>query len=215
MSPFSDRLRDLKTSVELARAISSVRCIAISSLGAKEGKSTIAGHLARLFADSGTSTILIDANLANTTISKAWAPKAQKGLLDVLSGNEPLANAIVRRENTSLHLLPASTGSVDPLRNELIGSQRMRDLLSELGGQYDLIVVDLPALQSGADARAISPYIDSFVFVAEWGRTSVDVLSEAARFLAAKQVNLLGVVINKIDPRVIRRMRDHGDTYYI
>jgi succinoglycan biosynthesis transport protein ExoP len=207
-------MRDLKTSLDLARTIGSVRTIAISSLGGKEGKSTIVGNIGRLFAGAGTKTVLIDANVSNPTLSRLLAPQAPVGLLEILSGEATLVAGIQCGTDGQPDVIPISVGSGNPMRRELIGSQQMRNLLDELGSRYDVTIIDLPALLEGADARAVSPFVDGFVFVGEWGRTPADVLKEAVQFLSTMQVNLLGVVINKVEPRAMRQMRDSGQTYY-
>lgn len=215
VSQFADSLRDLKTSVALGINLNSVRCVAVSSLSIQDGKSTVASNLATAFALSGTRTILIDGNVGDASLSKTFAPDASTGLMDVLQGRAKLGSAIRSTASAPFDFLPAAGHGEISNAAELLGSDAMRLVLADLQTQYQLVVIDLPALEAGAGARAISPLVDSIVLVAGWGHTSIDVLRDAIQFFTLKQVNMLGVIINKIDARAMRRMRELGDTYYV
>ena len=52
-------------------------------------------------------------------------------------------------------------------------------MFERLREAYDYIIVDLSPLAPVVDVRAMTHLIDSFVFVAEWGRTKMDVAEHA------------------------------------
>jgi len=92
-------------------------------------------------------------------------------------------------------ILPAGRGV--PKSPELLGSQRMKDLVSDLKGRYSdrLILFDTPPLLGPADALVFSEVVDAIVMVAEAGKTSEAKLKRARELLAGK--NVIGVILNK------------------
>jgi succinoglycan biosynthesis transport protein ExoP len=198
---YSDSLRGVKTFIEIARVKSSIRCIGIVPTFPAEGASTVAGNLAALFAASGSRTLLIDGDLRQATLTKALAPSAKTGLLEVL-GADPLnikvvASAQFLRLPTKVNLLPAVSRKPVASSSDLLGSERMRLVLEQLREFYDIIIVDLPPLTTVVDARAISPFLDAVVLMAEWSRTPLDKLMQSAESIDSAQARVLGVVINK------------------
>ncbi|MBY9027767.1 hypothetical protein K7459_29365, partial [Pseudomonas fluorescens] len=94
--------------------------------------------------------------------------------------------------------------------DEVLASQGFRDLLERLRQSYDYIIVDLPPLAPVVDVRAIVPAIDSFVFVVEWGATSVKTVRR--HLLAETELHdrLLGIVLNKANLRMLERFDQPG-----
>ena len=80
----------------------------------------------------------------------------------------------------------------------------MKAFLSELGAEdpaayelaaYDVVIIDLPTLESGPDDLIVGSVLDGVVVVAEWGKTHVDTLRELVRTLQASRSQLLGVLL--------------------
>jgi Mrp family chromosome partitioning ATPase len=92
----------------------------------------------------------------------------------------------------------------------------MQALLHNLRDHYDMIVVDLPPINPIVDSAAIGALLDGVVVVAECGKTPIDIVSDVGNVLYMAQVNLLGVVVNKVDKAMATvRWRKHwGYGYY-
>ena len=73
----------------------------------------------------------------------------------------------------------------------------MEALLPELG-DYDMIVVDLPPLTSGADRLSIGSLLDGVIMVVEWGKTPAGLVAELARALQAGKGSIIGVLLTKV-----------------
>ena len=54
------------------------------------------------------------------------------------------------------------------------------------------------------DAKAIARFIDSFVFVVEWGRSKRSLVLEALSNSEIIHDRLIGIVLNKADPAALR-----------
>ena len=75
----------LRTNVQLSG--DNIKVIAITSVQPGEGKSTTSTNLAIAFARSGYNTLLIDADIRNSTMSGAFKARNKiTGLTDYLAG---------------------------------------------------------------------------------------------------------------------------------
>ena len=214
-SPYAEAIRSLKVTVDLnSQGISSI--IGLTSCFATEGKSTLAAGLATLIAQSGGHVILVDADVRNPSISRAFAPKAKVGFLDVVAGRVALAEAVRRDASTGLDFLPTVLNGDFRNATELLASSEAKSLFSSLKMQYDYVIVDLAPLVAGAgvDLRASSRFIDSYMLVIEWGRTKVDAVQYALRHAPELQGRIVGAVLNKVDLTTIQRYDGYDAHYY-
>jgi polysaccharide biosynthesis transport protein len=215
-SPFSNALKTLRTAIAHADPRRPVRVVGLTSGMPREGKSMVAGNLATLYTLSAGRTLLIDADIHNSTASRYFAPRVKVGLLEVVSGAVELDKAIVKGSGFVPDILPIAVKEAAPVSYEQLASEKMAALLHTLREQYDMIIVDLPPVNPIIDGVAIAALLDGVVIVAEWGRAPVELLAEVAATLHTAQANVLGVVITKADrsAATIRWRKDWGYGYY-
>jgi Mrp family chromosome partitioning ATPase len=111
-------------------------------------------------------------------------------------------------------LLPA--GVTGRLANsaDLLGSERMKVVLNDVSERFDYIIMDLPPVGATVDARAVSPQIDCFVMIVEWGKTRYDVLDEALTSMAMAREKFIGAVLNKVNYRELNNFDGYSPGYY-
>ncbi|WP_063681813.1 polysaccharide biosynthesis tyrosine autokinase [Bradyrhizobium neotropicale] len=196
-SVFASAFRSIKVAVDVSTAGQRSRVIGVISTLPDEGKSTIASNFAELVAHVGKNVILIDGDLRNPTISRAMAPDATNGLLEVLAGKVELQDAV--RTARGLAFLPTIIESRDTHSSELLGSEALKVMIERLRETYDYIIIDLPPLGPVAEVRGTASMVDSYVQVIEWGRSRKNTVRQ--QLLGAPEVyeRLLGVVLNKVD----------------
>ncbi|MDQ2082042.1 polysaccharide biosynthesis tyrosine autokinase [Xanthobacteraceae bacterium Astr-EGSB] len=214
-SRFAEAVRSLKVAADVNGAIKANAVIGVTSAMPGEGKSTIAANFAQLIAHAGGRVILIDGDLRNPSTTRALVSDARPGLVEVVAGKIPLADALVRDAETGLVFLPAGTTSKLLHTNEILASAAMRRLVDEARAHYDYVVIDFPPLAPVVDVRATTSIVDSYLFVIEWGKTRIDVVEHALSGARGVYERLLGVVLNKADTREIGRYEHyHGHYYY-
>ena len=86
-----------------------------------------------------------------------------------------------------------------PNAPDLLMSQRMRDLIAELRGEFDYIVMDTSPLLPVVDALALATVADKILLIVEWGQTSRASISEAFKVLRPEAHRVAGIVLNKVD----------------
>ncbi|WP_026606742.1 polysaccharide biosynthesis tyrosine autokinase [Methylocapsa acidiphila] len=214
-SQFTELLRSLKVIADLNGIVAANRVIGFTSSLPNEGKSTIAANFASMIAHAGSRVILVDADLRNPSISRHLAPKSAAGLVEVAAGRIALNDAIWTDPATGLIFLPAGPESTKLLHpNEVLGSLAVNSLFDKLRGAYDYVIVDFPPLAPVVDTRTTTSFIDSYVYVIEWGRTRIDVVEHSLSNAREVYDRLLGVVLNKADMSVLQRYERYRTTYY-
>lgn len=212
LSRFAEAMRSIKSAADLSGQ--SIKVLGFTSSLPNEGKSTIAAAYALLAAQTGARTILIDCDLRNPALTAALAPNAEHGILEVVSGKKPLEDVMWKDATTNLVFLPGATRARLAHSNEILASMGLRTFFAELRTQYDCVVVDLPPIAPIVDVRSTGGLVDSYVFIVEWARTKVEVAQLALSKAATVHENLLGVVLNKVDFKVLSRHEGHRGDYY-
>ena len=211
LSAFAEAFRSIKVAAD----ISGSRVIGITSTVAGEGKSTVSSNLAELMAHAGKRVIVLDGDLRNPSLTRAFAPNSKAGLLEVLSGQMSLDDAVYVDEDSGLRFLPAVLNSRVAYTNEILGSDSFKDFVDGLRNDYDYIIIDFSPIAPVVDVRATCQVVDCFVYVIEWGRTQVNLVQHQLSGFPDLYDRLLGVVLNKADTRVLERYEAYyGKNYY-
>jgi succinoglycan biosynthesis transport protein ExoP len=214
LSRFTEAIRSIKLAADLNQVIKANRVIGSTSSLPDEGKSTIAVSLALLMAQVSARTILVDCDLRNPSLSRALAPDATSGLLEVIAGKASLKDAVWIEPSTNMAFLPAVVRSRLAHSSEILGSVPIKKLFEQLREGFDYVVIDLPPLEPIVDVRAMTHLVDSFIFTIEWGRTKIDIVKHAFDHAQGVRDNLLGMVLNKVDMNVFGRYASHRESYY-
>lgn len=216
LSRFAETLRAVKVAADLAALDGKMKVIGVASSIPAEGKSTVSMNIAQLIAMSGRSVLLIDGDLRNPSLSNAVAPGRQAGLLDYLTGAAPITSSILTDKAQQLAFLPANGGARVPQTAELLGTQAMEQLLEAVSRNYDYVIIDLPPLAPVVDVRAVARLVDGFVYVIEWGQTSVSTVQQAMQTVPTLGNKMLGVILNKTNMQALRlySKSEAGNEYY-
>ena len=188
--------------------------IGLTSCLPKEGKSTIAAAMARLIAKSGTRVILVDCDVRNPSLTRALAPDAKTGVLELIDGKVDLADAVLINSTTKMAFLPTVANPDLPNSAELLASGGAKSLFTALQMKYDYVIVDLAPLTAGFDVRASSRLINSYLLVIEWGSTKMEAVQHAVRNASIVQENIIGAVLNKVDMAVMDLYDSYGANNY-
>jgi succinoglycan biosynthesis transport protein ExoP len=197
-SQMAESYRALRTSLLLSNLGAPPKVIMVTSALPQEGKTTTSINCAVVLAQKGVRVLLIDADLRRPSIHKTLGMGPHSGLSNVLTGSTTLEQAITRTAILpNLFVLPAGTPPPNPA--ELLASTNMRDVLAELSGQYDHIVIDTPPSLSVTDAVVLSPRADAVVLVIRSGQTTKTALRRSRDILMQVNAKVVGVLLNAVD----------------
>jgi capsular exopolysaccharide synthesis family protein len=172
------------------------RCVMITSATGGEGKTTLSAHLAARCANSGTSTLLIDADMRRASLGRLLDVPVGAGLGDVLGGDIDLDEALITVQAGGFHFLSAGTPGRDPSR--VLKSARLSDLIARLRQTYDLVIIDTPPVLPVADALILGRWADGAVMAARFDASRLPLVERANRQLALAGIPVLGVVVNGV-----------------
>lgn len=171
-------------------------CITSSTMG--EGKSITILNLAISFAENGQKVLLIDADMRRPAMARLLVEKGTPGLSNVLAGLVTEDLAIRKEVYPNLDML--FSGDVPPNPSELLGSDRMKDLLARLSENYDYILVDSPPVNAVSDARVVASLLDGVLYLVRQDKTEKDAVARGINQLKLTDAKLLGFVLNGINP---------------
>lgn len=195
-SHFSETLRSMKLAAEKA-VPGPVVVLGITSSLANEGKTTVAINLARLVAQSGSRVLLIDGDLRASGLSNRIVPPEARGLVQLVQDGAQLRELTWSDQGSLLQFLPTGATAKPSNANEILASAGVGALFEACRRQYDLVVVDLPAVLPVVDVRAVAPLVDGLIFVVEWGSTTEDVLAQSFHVDGIAE-KVIGTVLNKV-----------------
>ncbi|MDZ7724285.1 MAG: polysaccharide biosynthesis tyrosine autokinase [candidate division KSB1 bacterium] len=196
-SPVSEAYRSLRTNLIFSAADQPRKTILMTSSGPREGKSTTVSNLAITFAQMGTKTLLIDADLRRPMLYKLFRLNKEPGLTNVLIGKSTLSDA-VQTVNGLSNLDFLMCGTLPPNPAELLGSEKMRHLLEEAKQSYDMALIDCPPVIAVTDPTLLSNQVDGVLLVVKSGEVQRQALDMAVKQLRRVEAPLVGVVMNSV-----------------
>ena len=186
-SPVSERYRTVRTNIQFASSADrQIKTLVVTSSGPGEGKSTTAANLAVVFANSGQSVLLVDADMRKSTVHKTFQLANNVGL--------SVKEAVQRSVVPNLYVM--TSGPKAPNPSELLGSTRMDQLIMELRDSYDFIIFDMPPIVAVTDAQIMASKADGTMLVVRENVTRKDSLQKARELLSMVNANVLGAVFN-------------------
>ena len=180
------------------------KTIAVISALSKDGRTTTAVNLGIVIAEAGHRAVLVEADLRRPAIGnfmawEPWRPDGQgpvHGLSSIVTGAATVEEALRPAPFERLSVLPA--GPIPPNLSEVIGSQRMKDVLAELAELFDYVVLDTPPCLLYADALLISSIVDGVVYVVRAGPQDRAAQQRAQQQLQHARARVLGAVFNDV-----------------
>ena len=204
-NPGAEAYRVIRTGIQFAQAGKELQTIALTSCTPNEGKSTTIANLAVVLTQAGKSVLLIDCDMRNPTVHKNFNLSNKIGLSNCISMGTALSDAV---QKTSIEGLYALTGGVIPPNpSELLGSERMKNLLQRAKEQYDYVLIDTPPVMPVTDALIVSRFVDGMILVIASAEVKVEMARDVKNQLVNAGANILGVVLNKV------RSEHHGYGY--
>ena len=184
------------SNIKFAEVESPLHSILVTSACKGEGKSTTLVNLACAIAAAGKRVVVVDTDLRNPSLQRILGLKHSVGVTSVLAGEATLDEAIKPSGHPGLTILPS--GPIPPNPAELLHSQRMKEMIKDLEGRYDLVIFDSPPTLLVADAMLLGGELDAAIIVAESGGVSRRAVQQVKESLQLSKTRILGVILNKV-----------------
>lgn len=167
--------------------------LAFTSPTAVTEKSAVVAGMAIVLAQAEYKTLVVDGNLANPEQHVLFGLNNQ-GIADgVLSGADlqDMIQTSVEQENLDI----LAGGVLSTNNGDILSNNAMRQFLNAAREKYDYILLDLPAVDEGANAIVMASKVDGFVLVITCGENKINELNVAKSQLVQAGATILGCVL--------------------
>ena len=204
-----EALQTLRTSLLFSGRNRTDRVLLLTSTGAREGKTTTTVNLARTFAAAGDQVVVVDCDLRRPMIQTHFNVRRHQGLTNFLVSNDESSWREYVKPTDVAGVQVITSGPLPPNPPQVFGNERFIRLIQTLKSSYDWVLVDSPPVGTLTDAIILSSLVDMVVLVVRYQQTDRDVIRRAVAGLRNVGANLVGAVLNDVDPE-----RSHYKSYY-
>lgn len=196
---FREAFRSLNLSLSMSNLQNPLHSIVIASALASDGKSTVAMNTALAAATMGQRVLIVDADLYRSKLHTYARVPNESGLSQHLTADIPVSTLIQQSPmEQNLFVLTAGKSQADASR--LLSSTKMKTMMEDLKGEYDLIIYDVPPVLGFSDSLILAGQTDGSVLVVGLGNTGRTALIESLRSLQLSGSPVLGIVANCLKP---------------
>jgi capsular exopolysaccharide synthesis family protein len=199
MSFVAESYRRLRSGLLRLNLESPMKVLVISSPNPSEGKSTTISNLALSLAETQRRILLIDADLRQPSVQRLFSLDLQPGLADVLTSHVAFQDVVRKEVVPHLDVLTAGNPLEAPSR--VFGGAEMTEFLKKVRAQYDWVLIDAPPILVVNDGAVLAAISDGVILTVTAGSTRFDALERATGFLTSVGGRILGLVVNKFDPK--------------
>jgi capsular exopolysaccharide synthesis family protein len=160
-----------------------------------EGATALALHYSFFLARADQDVLLLDSDMAHSSYGLSEGMDDFMGVAELLRGESTADQVVFGTEERHMHFLTAGRDTARHV--ELVHSERLPEMLSELGRRYHTVVLDVPPVMSNPEAPIIASHCDGVVFVVSARRTRREIVQKAVMTLQAAKARVLGTVLNK------------------
>lgn len=211
-SPISEAYRGLRTNLQFASVDGGVKTVVVSSPAPREGKTLTASNLAITEAQASRKTLLVDTDLRRPMIHHLFNLDKEKGISNVLIGEVKLDDVIQSVGIENLYVI--TSGPLPPNPSELLGSEKMKTILTELKKKFDIIIMDSPPMIAVTDSVVLGQITDGLIMVIRAGKTTKDIAEKSKNNAEYARIKILGSVLNDVDVRHIYGTYNYYYHYY-
>ncbi|MBQ4381385.1 MAG: CpsD/CapB family tyrosine-protein kinase [Oscillospiraceae bacterium] len=196
-SPFAmqEAYKALRTNLIFSVPDEGCKVILITSSVQGEAKTTTAINLAIAFAENGSRTVLIDADLRLPTGATRLKVEQRPGLSNLLVGMSSFGESI-RKLPCGLDFIPA--GDIPPNPTELLGSDVMGRFIDALKQRYDYVIIDTPPVCTVADAAILAGRANGVALTVRQNVASRESVADAIRRLEFANAKILGMIFTSV-----------------
>ena len=211
MSRYSESYRNLLVGLNLSNVDNPPKIIAVTSANPSEGKTVTSMSLAAAAAAAGKRVLIMDCDLRRPRVHQELGVSRGPGLVDFLAGEAELETVMRTDDRFGFQYITAGSETQNVLN--LIESQKLRVLLTQMKPHFGLIIIDTPPLLAVADAKVIAERSDTVVFAVRWGKTPRNALIDGLKHLEGNAAPVAGVVMTRADMDRLSSYQ-YGTSYY-
>jgi capsular exopolysaccharide synthesis family protein len=192
----AEQFRTLRTNIIFSGGDRPSRTIVVTSAFPGEGRSRTAAGLAVVLADAGHKTLLLDADFRRPSQHRMFGVQPNLGVTNLILKDHPESECVLAAEGFP-NLWVSPSGPPSPNPSEMLGSERMGELLDRFAQHFAYVIIDTPPVIVVTDALILAARSDATLLVAEQGRTTIPGLRQTREAVERVGGRIAGVVVNK------------------
>lgn len=192
----AEAYRSMRTNILLSLDTNKPSVILITSTVGSDGKTMSSLNAAAAFAQTGIKVLLIDGDMRRSKVHEHLEIKRGAGLSECLVGEAKFEDVLRKTETEKLKVITAGTVPDNPA--ELLGSNRMTELLKWAKSNFDFVVIDSPPLAAVTDSQIMASMVDGVIAIARPGHTPRRALMHIRELIDNQHAKVLGVALNNI-----------------
>ena len=192
-----EAFRSIHSTVMLNEESKKAQVYLVTSTIPGEGKSFICTNLSMTFASHGHKTLIIDGDLRMPNIARSLELNPEKGLIDYMTYDLSLEEAITSSHIPNLDIL--TSGGKSMISTQIFSQGKFQDFLHELRMRYDKIIIDSPPMAPVSDAMTLIPLVDGVLYVLKFNTVKRNAVIVNLRRMQESSVPVFGVILNNIN----------------
>lgn len=196
-SLIAESFRSIRTNLQFVDNTPGPKTIAITSTISGEGKTFVAINLAGIISYSGKRVIILDLDMRKPKIHLGFGVENVRGMSTLLIDRDNLENCIKHSSLEGLDFITA--GPIPPNPSELIISQRMTDLLTELKNRYDVVLIDNPPVGLVTDGIPMIQIADYPIYIFRSDYSKKQFVQNVDRLINENNIKRLTSILNGVD----------------
>ncbi|MEG0314602.1 MAG: CpsD/CapB family tyrosine-protein kinase [Erysipelotrichaceae bacterium] len=209
---YGEICRQLRTNIEYSSFEKKLQVVNFTSTNPGEGKSDVISNLAIVSVPKYQNVLLMDCDLRKPVQHKIFNVSNKTGISDIVLDldkfdvNDDTFFQKFRQDKIDGTLFLLTSGTKVPNPQELLASDKFKELLSILRTRFEFILLDCPPVSAVADAIPLSVVADGTVFVISARETNKNEAKIALTQLQRNGANVLGAALTNVE--------HDGDSYY-
>lgn len=176
----------------------SLKSIAVSSVEAGDGQTTVAVYLANAAAATGSRVLIVDANWHNAQLHYYFDLPNYKGLAHLLEDPQLQPSDVIQAIPDVSNLSVLTSGLSENSIRKRLWSPKMKEVMAKLEQEYDLVIYDLPHFFDSADISFLATQTNGILMVVGVLQTSQSLVFKAINEINRLKLPFLGVVANHL-----------------
>lgn len=211
----SESFRILRTNMSFMGIDSEQKVILVTSSTPHSGKTFVSTNLAMTLATSGKRVLLMDFDLRRRTLTKQMGHRSdRKGITSYLNGSIARLEDAVSKTSINENFDIMYAGVQPPNPAEMLMSQRVDQMINDLRGMYDYIILDSVPAMAIADAMIIDRLADLTIYVVRQGYLDRRQLPDIEKLYRDQKFHNMCIVLNGVDPNAKSYGYGYGYGYY-
>ncbi|PID92787.1 MAG: hypothetical protein CSA96_01445 [Bacteroidetes bacterium] len=192
----AENFRSLRSNLRFVNGDKNCTVFVVTSSVSAEGKTYISSNLAASMALQGRKSVVVGADMRKPTLHNYFVQEKQDGLSHFLSGQTDFQSIVQPGGIEGFDVI--FSGPVPPNPAELLGSDKMKELLVLLKQSYEVIFIDTPPIGLISDAAEVFDLCDSILLVTRQQKTPVSTLQHVDHFLDEKSLTKSMLIFNGV-----------------